>query len=322
LLSTQVLPEGNDRRVVVAAGELLERNLVELIILGNRDEILAIAEEAGVVISEEAKAHVTIIDPEACDAELFDQLAKGFYELRKHKGVDLEKSKELVRDDPNTFGAMMMKLGLADGMVSGACHSTAATMRPALQLLKTAPGFDIVSSVFFMLLNDGAHAASRPPLRRRRDPHASRPPLRRRRDPHAGVKVFGDCAINVAPSADELAQIAVAFCVEIESGAPYAIDATLSPVTASARWRGASTPSTRGCLHTGRVGAHCEAVRRRATRGHALVRVGRQRPAAWKFISGAPRHRRDVEINQLWERCRVDGVEALRHRADVDGAAP
>ena len=89
------------------------------------------------------------------------------------------RSKELVRDDPNTFGAMMMKLGMADGMVSGACHSTAATMRPALQLLKTAPGFDIVSSVFFMLLNDG-------------------------------VKVFGDCAINVAPSADELAQIAVA----------------------------------------------------------------------------------------------------------------
>ena len=102
-----------------------------------------------------------------------------------------------MRDDPNTFGAMMMKLGMADGMVSGACHSTAATMRPALQLLKTAPGFDIVSSVFFMLLNDGAHAASRPSLRRRRDPPA-------------GVKVFGDCAINVAPSAEELAQIAVA----------------------------------------------------------------------------------------------------------------
>ena len=103
-----------------------------------------------------------------------------------------------MRDDPNTFGAMMMKLGMADGMVSGACHSTAATMRPALQLLKTAPGFDIVSSVFFMLLNDG-------------------------------VKVFGDCAINVAPSADELAQIAVAFCVEIEFRAPHAIDATSSP---------------------------------------------------------------------------------------------
>ena len=107
---------------------------------------------------------------------------------------------------------MMMKLGMADGMVSGACHSTAATMRPALQLLKTAPGFDIVSSVFFMLLNDG-------------------------------VKVFGDCAINVAPSADELAQIAVAFCVEIEFRAP-------------------PTPSTRRNFHTGRVGAYRQTVRR------------------------------------------------------------
>jgi len=86
-----VLPEGNDRRVVVAAGELLERNLVELIILGNREEILAVADEAGVVISEEAKTHVKIIDPEDCDAELFDALAAGFYDLRKHKGVDLEK---------------------------------------------------------------------------------------------------------------------------------------------------------------------------------------------------------------------------------------
>lgn len=171
-----VLPEGNDRRVVVAAGELLERGLVELIILGDRAQILATAEEAGVVLPEDT---CTIVDPLDCDLKLFDSLAEGFYDLRKHKGVDLNKAKELVRDDPNTFGAMMMKLELADGMVSGACHATAATMRPALQILKTAPGFDIVSSVFFMLLNDG-------------------------------VKVFGDCAINVAPSADELAQIAVA----------------------------------------------------------------------------------------------------------------
>ena len=120
-----VLPEGNDRRVVVAADELLERNLVELIILGNREEILAIAEEAGVVISEEAKAHVTIIDPEACDPELFDKLAAGFYDLRKHKGVDLEKSKPA--SNSNFFGARHRRDGRRrDRVVSTQVQGTSA----------------------------------------------------------------------------------------------------------------------------------------------------------------------------------------------------
>ena len=169
-----VLPEGDDKRVVAAAGELLSRGLCDLTILGDPNVVLAHAADLATDVSA-----ATVIDPRACEARLFDALADGFLELRKHKGVDKAAAEAAVRDDPNTFGTMMMKLGLADAMVSGARHSSANTMRPAITLLRTAPGFDIVSSVFFMLLQDG-------------------------------VKVFADCAINVSPTPDELAQIAVA----------------------------------------------------------------------------------------------------------------
>mmetsp|Transcript_20127 Transcript_20127/g.60011 ORF Transcript_20127/g.60011 Transcript_20127/m.60011 type:complete len:1183 (+) Transcript_20127:244-3792(+) len=169
-----VLPEGDDRRVVAAAGELLARGSCDLTILGDPKVVAAHAQQQLVDISA-----AKVIDPHDCDPELFDRLAESYLEQRKHKGVDITKARATVADDPNTFGVMLMKEGLADAMVSGARHSSANTMRPAIQILRTAPGFDIVSSVFFMLLQDG-------------------------------VKVFADCAINVSPNPDQLAQIAVA----------------------------------------------------------------------------------------------------------------
>ena len=101
------------------------------------------------------------------------------YALRKSKGMTLPQAKQLLAEDVNYFGTMMMKIGLADGMVSGAAHSTANTIRPPLQIIKMAPGAANVSSIFFMLLDDG-------------------------------VKVMGDCAINVDPTAEQLGEIATA----------------------------------------------------------------------------------------------------------------
>mmetsp|Transcript_1567 Transcript_1567/g.4765 ORF Transcript_1567/g.4765 Transcript_1567/m.4765 type:complete len:1183 (+) Transcript_1567:91-3639(+) len=166
-----VLPEGDDRRVVAAASELLRRGLCELTILGDPDAIRALAAESRADVSK-----ATLLDPHA---SVPDELVDALVEARKHKGMTRDAAFALLRDDPNYYGTLMLHLGLADGMVSGACHSTAATMRPALQIVKMQPGVSIASSVFFMLLQ-------------------------------SGVKVFGDCAINVSPDAHDLAHIAAA----------------------------------------------------------------------------------------------------------------
>lgn len=165
-----VLPEGNDRRVVTAAAELLRRGLCHVIVLGDPDAVRGLAAEARADLSR-----ATILDTKEPPPDMIDALVAA----RKHKGMTPENAGTLLRDDPNYYGTMMLHLGLADGMVSGACHSTAATMRPALQIVKMMPGVTIASSVFFMLLQ-------------------------------SGVKVFGDCAINVSPDAHDLSQIAVA----------------------------------------------------------------------------------------------------------------
>lgn len=173
-----VLPEGDDPRIVVAAAELLARGLCNVTLVGETKAVKALAEQSHVSLEGAA-----IIDPNTVlkdsQTEWADTLVTGLYEARKHKGMTLDSARELLRSDPAYFGTMMMMNGMADGMVSGACHSTANTMRPALQLIKTAPGFSLVSSVFFMLLRDK-------------------------------VYVYGDCAINVDPTAEELAEIAVA----------------------------------------------------------------------------------------------------------------
>lgn len=167
-----VLPEGADPRVVEAASILVKRKLCKVILVGDPEIIHENAEKLRVSLDG-----ITICDPQ--NYEGFDEMVDSFVEARKSKGLTEIEASNFLQQDVNYFGTLMMHMGLADGMVSGAMHSSANTIRPALQILKTAPGASVVSSVFFMLLEDG-------------------------------VKVFGDCAINVAPSAQQLAEIAVA----------------------------------------------------------------------------------------------------------------
>lgn len=166
-----VFPEGNDLRVVTAAGRLKAEGLLEPIVLG---EVLAVKEllaEAGY-----ADVDVTIVNP--ADYADFDTMKAAFLELRKGK-VDPEQA-DTILQDVNYFGVMLVQMALADGMVSGAIHSTADTVRPALQIIKTKPGISRTSGIFIM-----------------------------NRDSTNERLVFGDCAINIEPNAQELAEIAV-----------------------------------------------------------------------------------------------------------------
>ena len=166
-----VLPEGDDDRILRAASTLLSREVVDLTILGVPDQVRARAASMGLDISS-----ANVIDP--ASSELRGRFAATYASLRAHKGMTEDTAFDVVAD-VSYFGTMMVHEGLVDGMVSGAAHSTAHTITPAFQVIKTAPGFDIVSSVFFMCLEDR-------------------------------VLVYGDCAIVPDPDSDELADIAVA----------------------------------------------------------------------------------------------------------------
>uniref|UniRef100_A0AAV1UHJ3 Phosphate acetyltransferase n=1 Tax=Peronospora matthiolae TaxID=2874970 RepID=A0AAV1UHJ3_9STRA len=165
-----VLTEGEDIRVLQAADQVLRQKLAKVTILGNPDEICRHAKALNLDLSS---ANIV----RTAESDLLEHYVNVYYEKRKHKGVTRQTARDAVLEE-TCFGTMMVEMGGADGMVSGACHTTANTIRPALQLIKTAPNRPIVSSIFFMCLEDG-------------------------------VRIYGDCAVNTDPSAQDLAQIAV-----------------------------------------------------------------------------------------------------------------
>lgn len=171
---TIVLPESYEKRTLDATEMILKEGIADVILVGNKEKIIEAANGANI---EGAK----FIDPDNYDRmpECIDTLV----ELRKSKGLTKEQARKAF-EDPLTFGVMLVKLGVADGMVSGALNSTANVLRPALQILKTAPGTDIVSSFFIMVCKDDTYGEN-------------------------GILLFADCAVNQDPSAKELASIAI-----------------------------------------------------------------------------------------------------------------
>ena len=165
-----VLPEGIDDRILKAADILNRRNVVDLTLLGNEEEIMTKASALRISLDG-----IAIIDP--YDNDLINEYAAEYYRIRKHKGITKEMAKDIMHD-VSYLGTMMVHKGHADGMVSGAVHTTQHTIRPAFEFIKTKPGVSIVSSSFLMCLEDR-------------------------------VLVYGDCAVNPNPNSEQLADIAI-----------------------------------------------------------------------------------------------------------------
>ena len=175
-IKTICLPESEDIRVLKGAEQVLQEGYADIILIGNKKEINELAKQNNINL-EGAK----IVDPKA--SEKFSEYANKFYELRKAKGMTIEKAKEIMKNNVY-FGIMMVKEGDCDGLVSGACHSTADTLRPALQILKTAPGTKLVSAFFLMIVPNCEYGEK-------------------------GSFVFGDCGLNEYPDPEALSEIAI-----------------------------------------------------------------------------------------------------------------
>ena len=171
-----VLPETKDKRTLIAAAQVLKEGTADIIMIGKEEKIMDGAGWLDVDLTG-----VTVVDPDI-DTKL-DEYVEVLYELRKHKGMTPEKAREILTTDWLTYGVMMVKQKDADGMVAGACHSTADTLRPSLQILKTAPGTDLVSGFFIVDVPDCEYGAN-------------------------GTFLFADCGLNQDPNASELASIA------------------------------------------------------------------------------------------------------------------
>ena len=175
-IKTIVLPEATDVRILEAAQIVKKEGYAKLILVKKKKKVRELAKEKSIGIGD-----TQIIDPEKSDK--INEYANTLYELRKNKGMTEEQAKQLVLD-PVYYGMIMVKLGEADGLVSGAAHSTSDTLRPALQILRTAPGTKLVSAFFIMVVPNCEHGAN-------------------------GTFVFGDCGLNEEPNAEALSEIAI-----------------------------------------------------------------------------------------------------------------
>ncbi len=171
-----VMPESNDRRTLIAAHKILKENIADIIMVGKEDKIMEGAKWLELDLSR-----ISVVDPENTDK--FDLYADTLYELRKNKGMTPEKARERLLTDYLMFGVMMVKMKDADGMVAGACHATADVLRPSLQVLKTAPGVELVSGFFILDVPNCEYGSN-------------------------GTFLFADCGLNQDPNAEELAAIA------------------------------------------------------------------------------------------------------------------
>ncbi len=184
LKKTIALPEATDVRVIEAAVTIEKEGFAHVVLVGNEEEIRKVAKENGFDVSL-----MEIVNP--LTSSKYEEYVNAFYELRKLKGMDIYKAKEMLKD-PVYFGMMMVKQGDCDGLVSGAIHSTADTLRPALQILKTAPDTKLVSAFFLMVVPDCEYGES-------------------------GTFVFSDCGLNPNPNAEELSEIAISSSKSFES---------------------------------------------------------------------------------------------------------
>lgn len=175
-IKTIILPEAEDKRILEAASKIIEQGFAKVILIGNKEQIEKDSNEYSINLSG-----VEIIDLKTSNKK--EEYAQKLYELRQAKGMTKEEATKLM-EDPIYYGMMMLKSGEADGLVSGACHSTANTLRPALQILKTAPNTKLVSAFFVMCVPNCEYGEN-------------------------GTFIYGDSGLNQNPTSDELSEIAI-----------------------------------------------------------------------------------------------------------------